>query len=123
MGRNKTTTALAAAAAGRSVKERHQRVARDNIAVPRNLLAVSEKNIQSKHQSYFQFFANKDRKDKKLEIQVHILSARPRLDRIAFSSASRSPPTQTLLPVSNSCPAGIPNLQTHAKSCRGSKMP
>lgn len=69
MGRNKHN-ALATAAAGRSVKERHQRSARDNIIVPRNLAALPEKNIKSKHQSYFQFFENKDRKDKKLEFQV-----------------------------------------------------
>ncbi|PSR80289.1 hypothetical protein BD289DRAFT_70847 [Coniella lustricola] len=70
MGRNKGHNALAVAAASRSVKERHHRAARDNVALPRNLVAIPEKNIKSKHQSYFQFFENKDRKDKKLEFQV-----------------------------------------------------
>lgn len=69
MGRNKHN-ALAAVAVGRSVKERHQRSARDSFTVPRNLAVLPEKNIKSKHQSYFQFFENKDRKDKKLEFQV-----------------------------------------------------
>lgn len=69
MGRN-TRNALAAAAAGRSVKERHQRAARDNITVPRHLVVLPEKNIQSKHKSYFEFFENKDKRDKKLEFQV-----------------------------------------------------
>lgn len=69
MGRN-TRNALAAAAAGRSVKEKHQRAARDNITVPRHLVVLPEKNIQSKHKSYFEFFENKDKRDKKLEFQV-----------------------------------------------------
>lgn len=69
MGRNKNN-ALATAAAGRSAKERHQRVARETIAVPHNLVVLPEKNIKSKHQSYFQFFENKDRKEKKLEFEV-----------------------------------------------------
>lgn len=74
MGRNKGNNALAVAAASRSVKERHHRAARDHVAVPRNLIAIPEKNIRSKHQSYFQFFENKDRKDKKLEFQVPTMS-------------------------------------------------
>lgn len=69
MGRN-TRNALTAAAAGRSVKEKHQRAARDNITVPRHLVVLPEKNIQSKHKSYFEFFENKDKRDKKLEFQV-----------------------------------------------------
>ncbi|KAJ4424488.1 hypothetical protein N0V82_000812 [Gnomoniopsis sp. IMI 355080] len=69
MGRN-TRNALASAAAGRSVKEKHQRAARDNITVPRHLVVLPEKNIQSKHKSYFEFFENKDKRDKKLEFQV-----------------------------------------------------
>lgn len=69
MGRN-TRNALVAAAAGRSVKEKHQRAARDNITVPRHLVVLPEKNIQSKHKSYFEFFENKDKRDKKLEFQV-----------------------------------------------------
>lgn len=70
MGRNKSNTALVTAAAGRSAKERHQKAARENVTVPRNLVVLPEKNIKSKHQSYFQFFENKDRKEKKLEFQV-----------------------------------------------------
>lgn len=72
MGRNKKNNGLAAVAVGRSVKEKHQRAARDTLAVPRGLVVLPEKNIKSKHQSYFQFFENKDRKDKKLEFQVHL---------------------------------------------------
>lgn len=80
MGRNKHNNALATAAVSRAVKERHQRSARDNIAVPRNLVALPEKTIKSKHQSYFQFFENKDRKEKKLEFQVSISVPLPCLD-------------------------------------------
>ncbi|KAF3766128.1 hypothetical protein M406DRAFT_351342 [Cryphonectria parasitica EP155] len=72
MGRNKANSALVVAANGRSVKEKHHRAARDNVAVPRNLVAIPEKNIKSKHQSYFQFFENKDRKEKKLEFQQQV---------------------------------------------------
>lgn len=70
MGRNKNNHALATAAASRSAKERHLRSARETITVPHNLVVLPEKNIKSKHQSYFQFFENKDRKDKKLEFEV-----------------------------------------------------
>lgn len=45
-------------------------MARDNITVPRHLVVLPEKNIQSKHKSYFEFFENKDKRDKKLEFQV-----------------------------------------------------
>ncbi|ROW03762.1 hypothetical protein VMCG_05490 [Cytospora schulzeri] len=73
MGRDKKT-ALAVATAGRSAKERHQRSARDKNAwtapVTRELVALPEKNIKSKHQSYFQVFENHDKKDKKLEFQT-----------------------------------------------------
>lgn len=120
MGRNKHN-ALASSAEGRSVKERHQRSARDNIAIPRNLAVLPEKNIKSKHQSYFQFFENKDRKDKKLEFEVRTDSPlRPswntRLTRC------RSQPTQILLPDSSSFPVGIPSSHRRARSCRESQM-
>lgn len=76
MGRNRNNGALATALAGRSAKERHQRAARETITVPHNLVVLPEKNIKSKHQSYFQFFENKDRKEKKLEFEVssHVAS-------------------------------------------------
>ncbi|KUI67238.1 hypothetical protein VM1G_03422 [Cytospora mali] len=73
MAREKKT-ALAVATAGRSAKERHQRSARDKNAwaapVTRELVALPEKNIKSKHQSYFQVFENHDKKDKRLEFQT-----------------------------------------------------
>lgn len=121
MGRNKHN-ALATAAAGRSVKERHQRSARDNIIVPRNLAALPEKNIKSKHQSYFQFFENKDRKDKKLEFQVSKHVPPSPLGPNVHLTHCRLPPIQTPLLVSSSCPAEILSSPRHAKSCHESKM-
>lgn len=120
MGRNKHNNALATAAAGRSGKDRHQRSARDNIAVPRNLVALPEKTIKSKHQSYFQFFENKDRKEKKLEFQVSISVPPPCLDLNAHRPR-RLPPTQTRLLDSSSSPVETPNLPRHAKNCHESK--
>lgn len=74
MGREKKTT-LAAATAGKTAKERHQRTGRDNSAwaapVRTDLIALPEKNITSKHKSYFQVFENHDKKEKKLEFEVH----------------------------------------------------
>ncbi|KAK7735022.1 hypothetical protein SLS63_004007 [Diaporthe eres] len=73
MGREKKTT-LAAATAGKTAKERHQRTGRDNSAwtapVRTDLIALPEKNITSKHKSYFQVFENHDKKEKKLEFEV-----------------------------------------------------
>ncbi|KAI3399210.1 hypothetical protein diail_7579 [Diaporthe ilicicola] len=73
MGREKKTT-LAAATASRTAKERHQRTARDNnmwtAPVRSDLVALPEKNITSKHKSYFQVFENHDKKEKKLELQI-----------------------------------------------------
>ncbi|POS72049.1 hypothetical protein DHEL01_v209557 [Diaporthe helianthi] len=73
MGREKKTT-LAAATAGKTAKERHQRTGRDNSAwtapVRTDLVALPEKNISSKHKSYFQVFENHDKKDKKLEFKI-----------------------------------------------------
>ncbi|KAH8770187.1 hypothetical protein F5883DRAFT_398280, partial [Diaporthe sp. PMI_573] len=73
MGREKKTT-LAAATAGKTAKERHQRTGRDNSAwtapVRTDLVALPEKNITSKHKSYFQVFENHDKKEKKLEFQI-----------------------------------------------------
>lgn len=121
MGRNKHN-ALATVAVGRSVKERHQRSVRDKITVPRNLAVLPEKNIKSKHQSYFQFFENKDRKDKKLEFQVlSYFTTLPTLDSNVRLTPRRSPPTQIPPQDSSSCPAEIPSLQRHAKSCHESK--
>lgn len=85
MGRNKHNTS-ATAAAGRSVKERHQRLARDNIAVPRHLAVLPEKTIKTKHQSYFQFFENKDKRDKKLEFSVPDLPLLPPIVRCSDKS-------------------------------------
>lgn len=74
MGREKKTT-LAAATASKTAKERHQRTGRDNntwtAAVRTDLVALPEKNITSKHKSYFQVFENHDKKEKKLELKVH----------------------------------------------------
>ncbi|KAG8160309.1 hypothetical protein KVR01_009845 [Diaporthe batatas] len=73
MGREKKTT-LAAATAGKTAKERHQRTGRDNSAwtapVRADLVALPEKNISSKHKSYFQVFENHDKKEKKLEFKI-----------------------------------------------------
>lgn len=73
--------ALAVATAGRSAKERHQRAGRDKNAwtapVTRELVALPEKNIKSKHQSYFQIFENHDKKAKKLEFQVSSIAVTP----------------------------------------------
>ncbi|KAK2607435.1 hypothetical protein N8I77_006107 [Diaporthe amygdali] len=73
MGREKKTT-LAAATASKTAKDRHQRTGRDNNAwtapVRTDLVALPEKNITSKHKSYFQVFENHDKKEKKLELQI-----------------------------------------------------
>lgn len=80
MGREKKTT-LAAATASKTAKDRHQRTGRDNNAwtapVRTDLVALPEKNITSKHKSYFQVFENHDKKEKKLELQVHGMIAIP----------------------------------------------
>lgn len=92
MGRNKHNAL--AAAAGRSVKDRHQRAARDNIAVARNLVAMPEKNIQSKHKSFFQFFENKDGKEKKLEYKVFTALSFPNMGFVLCAAGyNRSHPS------------------------------
>lgn len=118
MGRNKHGGL--AAAARRSVKDRHQRAARENITVPRNLVVLPEKNIQSKHKSYFQLFENKDGREKKLEYKVFM----PLVPHYVVSvlPANRLPPIQTPRQVTYSCPAVTPTLPTLAKSSHESKM-
>jgi hypothetical protein len=80
MGRDKKTT-LAAATAGKSAKERHQKTGRDNSAwaapIRTDLVALPQKNITSKHQSYFQVFENHDKKEKRLEFKVYDTIAAP----------------------------------------------
>lgn len=114
MGRNKHN-ALATVAVGRSVKERHQRSVRDKITVPRNLAVLPEKNIKSKHQSYFQFFENKDRKDKKLEFQVLLFHhvAHPRLECPSYPSQVTTDPNPP--PGFEFVPSGNPEL---TKACK-----
>lgn len=107
MGRDKRN-ALAVATASRSAKERHQRSARDKATwaapVTRELVALPEKNIKSKHQSYFQVFENHDKKAKKLEFKVPTHHSCHPFGMDIPLIANRLQPIGTPLLDSNSCP-------------------